>query len=159
MKYIGIDPGLTGAIAWEDERGGAWVSDLPTVIEGRGTGVVKTRLAPRALADLVRYLGLSRAVLERTAARPGQGVSSMFSMGVTRGVILGVFGTFGIQLDEVEPALWKAHFQLLGAEKEASLELARRLFPSAREALARKKDHNRAEALLLARYLKERTQR
>ena len=152
MIYIGIDPGLTGAIAvlWAENQ----VADMPTTVAGKG--VVKREVNGVLLADMLRPFcgtpGSVRVVLERTSAMPGQGVVSMFSMGVSRGVILGVLGALGVPFIDVAPQTWKAHFRLLGADKDASRTLALRRFPELAGYLARKGDHNRAEALLLAVY-------
>ena len=164
MVYIGIDPGLTGALAVVEVVGGssgAEVYDLPTVAAGKG--VVKRELDPAGLARELFRVQIAaghpdaRVVLERTSAMPGQGVASMFSIGVTRGVILGVLGALGLPYQDVAPATWKRHFGLIGADKDMSRRLALQRFPQLAPQLARVKDHNRAEALLLALWLKETT--
>jgi crossover junction endodeoxyribonuclease RuvC len=152
---IGLDPGITGAVAIIDANG-ARVFDLP--VRASGQGIVKRELDAGALAALLDRelpnVGHRRAILERTSARPGQGVASMFSMGVSRGVILGVLAGLAVSCREAPPFAWKKHFRLLGESKAASIALACELFPElAQTRLARVKDHNRAEALLLARYL------
>lgn len=152
--FVGIDPGITGAIGVLFPDGRAEVHDIPTVVSGKGT--VKREIDAHALAGLLDLFIGKRAVLERTSAMPGQGVASMFSMGVSRGVILGVLGALAVPYVEVQPARWKAYFNLLGADKDRSRTIALQLFPECAPQLARKKDHNRAEALLLARYLQER---
>jgi crossover junction endodeoxyribonuclease RuvC len=153
--YIGIDPGLTGAIATNDD---GYVYDIPVVARG---GVVKHEVDAGALAAMLRAIKIAAkatddegctAVLERTSAMPGQGVGSMFSMGDTRGVIRGVLAALEIPYVEVAPSAWKAKLGLTGADKEASRALAKKLYPEMALLLARKKDHNRAEALLLAYY-------
>lgn len=157
MIYLGIDPGLTGAIAVNDHGAGS-VFDIP--VRERG-GFVKTEVDAVALARLLAGIRVAaervdaegcRALLESTTARPGQGVGSMFSMGDTRGTIRGALAGVGIPCTEVLPTIWKAELRLLGLDKDASLALARELFPSLNLGLVRKKDHNRAEALLLAHY-------
>lgn len=156
--YVGIDPGLTGALAVLGAYGDPDVYDLPTVAAGRGT--VKRELCAPVLGGLLTTLLRSwdpaavRVMLERTAAMPGQGVASMFSMGVTRGVLLGVVGALGYPLAEVAPSRWKAAMGLAGADKGASRRAALQRFPGLAATLAREKDHNRAEAVLLALYAK-----
>ena len=155
MNFIGIDPGLTGAIAVLYNET-VEVFDMPTVETGRG--VVKREVDAVELARLLRPhcdLLTTFAALETTAARPGQGVASMFSMGVSRGVVLGVLAALHVTPLAVAPATWKRHFDLLHTDKGASLTEARFLFPSVPHLLARVKDHNRAEALLIAAYLRE----
>lgn len=155
MAYIGIDPGLTGAIALMNEGyADPLVWDMPTVANGKG--VVKYEVDPVGLAHIVEGFvgfGASRVILERTNAMPGQGVASMFSMGVSRGVVLGVLGSMRLPYEEVAPSQWKKHFGLIGADKDMSRRLALQLYPQLAKQLARKKDHNRAEAVLLATYL------
>lgn len=153
--YIGIDPGITGAVGvvLDDSE---FVYDIPTVNVGK-------KKTAREI-DAVGLYGIVRmwhrrynvvACVERTHAMPGQGVTSMFSMGVSRGIVLGVLAGAEVKVVSVEPQAWKKHFGLLKADKEASRALAVELFPGVADKLRLKKHHNRAEALLLARYLQD----
>jgi crossover junction endodeoxyribonuclease RuvC len=159
--FIGFDPGLTGAGAIVHGQS-AVLFDLPTRAFGKGTGKVKAEVDPVGLLgvlviQMTRFPARGarvRAIVERTASRPGQGVASMYSMGFSRGVILGVLAGHGITARDVEPAKWKAAFGLIGAPKEESLRVARELYPFCEHDLRLAKHHNRAEALLLAHYLK-----
>lgn len=152
MTLLAFDPGVTGAFAY---RAGVTlaVHDLPV---RPITGFVKHEIDA---GELARYLDIivrqqpAIALLERTSARPGQGVSSMFSMGVSRGIILGVLAGLNVHVREVEPRAWKAYFGLIGADKNESRSLAGRLYPDMASSLVRMRDHNRAEALLLLKYL------
>lgn len=158
MIYIGIDPGLTGAVAVLRPHSSE-VHDLPTVAAGRGT--VKRELDPQGVLRLLQAASgpdPARAVIERTSAMPGQGVASMFSMGVTRGILLASLAAAGIPYEEVAPATWKRAFNLVGADKDQSRRLALQIFPARATSLARVKDHNRAEALLLAEWLRKRNE-
>lgn len=152
---IGIDPGITGAISviWED---GYAVHDLPTMANGKGGAKVKSKIDGAGLAELLGELGFAFSIetapevyLERVSAMPGQGVSSMFSMGDTFGCIRGVCAALGYRVHIITPQEWKKHFGL-GKDKEVVRAKAIELFPEA--SLARNKDHNRAEALLIAEY-------
>lgn len=150
---IGIDPGLTGAIAVLREGAEPWVRDMPVAVHGKG--FVKQAVALEALADLLEpwsYYTEVSAYLERVNAFPGQGVGSMFSLGMSFWGAAGVLAGLGIRVKLVPPQEWKAHFRL-DKDKERSRALAARLFPSAD--LARKKHHGRAEALLIARWGQE----
>jgi crossover junction endodeoxyribonuclease RuvC len=150
---LAFDPGLTGAVAVRNRIVGVAVWDLPT--RATSSGTVKRELDARELAAML-YL-LSRpavAIVERTHAMPGQGVASMFSMGVTRGVILGVLGALAVESTEVEPRVWKRAYGLT-ADKKSSILKARAMFPSLAPLLMREKDHNRAEALLMLDYLEK----
>jgi crossover junction endodeoxyribonuclease RuvC len=89
--------------------------------------------------------------LERVASMPKQGVASTFRFGRAFGTAIGVIGALKVPLIMVAPAKWKVHFRL-SADKEQSRALALRLFPACAEQFQRKRDHNRAEASLLALY-------
>jgi len=150
---IGIDPGIGGAVAAVDGRGNLlWVEDMPIRDAGK-----KSRKANEidgsALARLLRLhvADIRCAVVEEVHAMPGQGVSSMMSLGDSRGCIRGVLEALGISVERVEPQRWKKSYGLIGAEKDGSRACAIRLYPSCPD-LARKKDHGRAEAILLARF-------
>jgi hypothetical protein len=156
--YIGIDPGLTGAVAFLGDDSGPRVEDIPTVVTGAGT--VKCEVDAHGLAALLGGWEplVRKAVLERTQSMPTQGVATMFSMGVSRGVIKGVLGTLGIPYIEVAPATWKKAYGL-GADKEKARAIAIQRYPALAASLARVKDHNRAEAVLLADWLANSEQR
>ena len=147
---IGIDPGATGAIALLDGEQALRVDDLPTTTTGRSRSVCGA-----LLADLVRdYMDQAgnrpTAVLERVAARPGQGVSSMFAFGRSYGVVEGVVGALGLPLRRVTPQQWKRDARLIGKPKDAARSLAVELFPEIAHRLTRVKDSGRADALLIA---------
>lgn len=129
---IGIDPGLTGAIAWLADGVLTDVCDMPTV--GRGKAGRQTVNAPD-LARLIRehlFIGAAVvAVVEEVAARPGQGVTSMFRFGHSCGAIAGVLGALRIPVVYVTPQRWKRYHGLIGAAKDASRGRAIDLYPSA----------------------------
>lgn len=148
MKILGVDPGsVSGALGLLDDNGENRVFDIPTVKDG---------INGAELARLVQSLAPDVAAVELVGARPHQGLSSTFKFGKAFGMILGVLSTHQIPFVLVTPAKWKGHFHLRGGEdnKEASRELAIRLYPSV-TGLSRKKDQNRAEALLIARWRQE----
>lgn len=152
MLILGIDPGLTGALALLDRQGRVELAEeLPTIQRGGGKGKVRRELDPAGLAHLLRphAASIRLALVEAVASRPGQGVASVFSLGHSLGVIHGTLGTLGIPLHPVAPSTWKKAMGL-GSDKEAARAMAARLFPSI--PLHRKADHNMAEALLLARH-------
>lgn len=148
--FLGIDPGLTGALALLNADSSMHsVEDLPVM--ARGKGRVKNEIDPAALARLLRphAADIKLAVVEQVNSMPGQGVAGVFSMGHTLGCIVGVVQALGIPLRLVPPAVWKRAAGI-SADKNLARSEATRLFPGA--PLERVKDHNRAEALLLARY-------
>lgn len=157
MIVIGIDPGITGAVAAIDEDGNYIdVRDIPVMAKGKGGSKVKNQVNAATLVNILKdftYGGnrdLKAIVyLERVSAMPGQGVSSMFSMGDTFGVCRGVVAAMDIPIEIITPQSWKKYYGL-GSDKEVCRAKAIELYPTA--PLGRKKDHNRAEAILIARY-------
>jgi crossover junction endodeoxyribonuclease RuvC len=143
---LGIDPGaVSAAYALLDDDGSvAQVGDVPVVDR---------------MVDIVGFLAIldaflpSMAIIEKVGAMPRQGVSSTFRFGIGTGLLRGAILAREIPLHEVSPAKWKRHFGL-DSDAEKARALAIRLWPGCK-ALGRKKDHGRAEALLLACYLKE----
>lgn len=160
MNVLGIDPGLTGAMALVDreEMQLRAMRDIPTCAKTNGKG---RQVDPRTLCavvnDLLDYFRLDYVVLERSQPmrKQGrtQGVTSTFSMGHTFGML--EYAVMQLSVPVVFPlaAHWKRAAGLTGKPKEASLTLARQLFPAAQEEfLSRAGDHNRAEAMLMAVY-------
>lgn len=154
MIYLGIDPGLSGAVMRFDSDTGlpSYVCDMP-VFEING----KRRLDLQTLAcaldtanALFRYRGL-KAVIEEPNAMPGQGVSSMFKFGFCCGATQGIVAAFEIPVTLVRPNIWKRALGLT-ADKDSARMMASRLWPQCAGLWARKKDDGRAEAALLAWY-------
>lgn len=142
---LGIDPGLTGGIAFLFPAWGRVAAeDVPLA----GGEVDVDTLAAR-----LRQMAPTVAVIERVHSMPKQGVSSTFKFGMAYGALRAVVAAMQIPTHLVTPQAWKRHFRL-GADKEESRELALRLWPGERSdgAFRRKKDHGRAEAALIARY-------
>ena len=154
MITIGVDPGLTGAIGVLQDGVFIAVEDMPTVLKGAGS--VKREVSPAGLIAVLRSsvppADNVAAVIERVNAMPGQGVSSVFSLGDSFGTARAALAVARVELHYVAPATWKKHFKL-SSDKEQSRALAQRLFPLA--PLHLKKHDGRAEALLLARWLHE----
>ena len=152
MLTLGIDPGLTGAAALLDVTGECvLLADLP-IIRDKSLAWVDGQQLQSMLLDAIGGRQC-RAVVERVSAMPRQGVASSFGFGVGFGSILSVLQTLLLPLELVTPAQWKRAMRLT-AEKRASLDKARLLFPSAELHLA--KHDGRAEALLLAYWRHER---
>lgn len=156
---IGIDPGLSGAMALMGAAGLLAVHDIPVMAKGKGAGKVKNEINAAGLNVLLKEWANGSAddvlvVIERVSSMPGQGVASMMSLGDTVGCIRGVVAARGYPVHWVTPQSWKKHFGLVAGKDVDGKELARakaiQAYPEAD--LARKKDHNRAEAILIARY-------
>lgn len=154
MITIGIDPGLSGAIGILKNGVYLAVEDMPIV--AKGSGAVKNEVDPAGLAAILRmYSPADEAVsvvLERVNAMPGQGSSSIFSLGDSFGCARSVVAACRFELTYVTPVQWKKHFKLT-SDKELGRALAVRTFPDA--PLNLKKHADRAEALLMARWLYE----
>ena len=157
MKFIlGIDPGLTGAIAFLDENGKfIAVHDMPVMPNGKAKARIKQQVNAAALVAIMRdaqtYTTLFlTAYLEQVSARPGEGVSSSFSFGDSFGTVRGVLAALGIPMTMVQPHAWKKHFGLLRLDKDYSRTKAQQLYPCA--PLELKKHGGRAEALLIGAY-------
>jgi crossover junction endodeoxyribonuclease RuvC len=168
MKYIGIDPGLSGAVGVIDEdiRGDPKIGylvevfDTPTM-EVESNGKVRSKYNLIGMADLLNYVYESRGmaeryvtvILEAVHSMPKQGVASSFTFGEGLGIWKGIIAARGFSLELPSPQRWKkAMMTDMGKDKDASRLKAIQLFPSMASQLARKKDDGRAEALLLAEY-------
>lgn len=156
MNYIGIDPGLTGAMGWLNGKGEFIdVLDLPTEPNGKASGKIKRRISANLLNSIIENIRLTYddiLLIEEVHGMPNQNSSTVFSLGDTFGVCRAIVELLDISHGLVSPNKWKKYFNI-GKDKAKSLELARKLFPKA--PLGRQKDHNRAEALLIARYAYE----
>lgn len=159
--HIGIDPGLTGAIAVIDGLKLLALHDMPVMTKPGGGAKVKNQIDPMGLAEVLRDIALQHevegVVLEQVSTMPKQGVASNASLMHSFGIIEGVVAWLKVPTLLVKPQQWKKaaglqmSSQLTDSQKKsASLALARRLFPGA--SLDRVKDHGRAEALLIAYY-------
>jgi crossover junction endodeoxyribonuclease RuvC len=147
---LGVDPGIHGGlaiVAINESAAPQLVAaiDIPTV----GVGA-KERVDAIALRAWLATHQPQHALIERAQAMPKQGASSGFKYGRAVGAIEGVIACCEIPLTIVEPAQWKRFHALRGGDKEAGRQRALQLFPSAHALLARKKDHGRAEAALIA---------
>jgi crossover junction endodeoxyribonuclease RuvC len=94
-------------------------------------------------------------VVEQVNAMPGQGVTSMFNFGQTFGAIKGVCAALGLPIFFVRPSKWKKHFELINSSKDSSRTKAIEMYPSLSDNLARKKDVNKSDAILIARFYSE----
>ena len=152
MLTLGIDPGMTGAVAMLDAGGIIeLLADLPCISSLSLKwidGAALQSLLLEAIADRP-----CRAVIERVSAMPRQGLASSFQFGVGFGSILGVLQTLQLPIELITPAVWKRGVGVT-ADKKSSLHAARLRFPTADLKLA--KHDGRAEALLLATYAQSR---
>ena len=143
---LGIDPGISGALAWVSDDGHLLSAmDMPT-LEVNG----KAKVNPHILASELNFRKPKIVVIEEVGAMPGQGVTSMFNFGYSAGILLGICAGLGIPTVFYRPAVWKRQAGV-PTDKGAARQMAQRLWPGSR-AFDRVKDHGRAEAALLARW-------
>ena len=156
MKIIGIDPGLNGAIAVLQDLKVKEIFDVPVMPEGKKN---KRQLNSAQLVKLLKD-NISKneevaIVVEQVNAMPGQGVTSMFNFGQTFGAIKGICAALGYPIFFVRPAKWKKHFELINSSKDASRTKAIEMYPSLSDNLSKKKDVNKSDAILIARFYSE----
>lgn len=158
---IGIDPGVTGAIAvLDDELNLLAVFDMPVMLSGKTQQVNAAALAKnlvsyqsyQVITELKNHAPI-RIFLEQVNAMPGQGVTSMFNFGTSYGIIIGVCSALAYPLFLVRPNLWKKRAGLLNKPKDAARGLAQQVYPETD--LSLKKHIGRADAILIARFGEE----
>ena len=156
MRIFGIDPGLSGALAILDKKKIFEVIDLPTMSDGKKN---KKQLNSAHLSKYIQTniidLNKSAVVVEQVNAMPGQGVTSMFNFGQTFGAIKGICATLNLPIYFVRPSKWKKHFELINSSKDASRTKAIEMYPTFANHLSKKKDVNKSDAILIARYFSE----
>jgi len=151
MIIAGIDPGKTGALAITYPDGAVQVFDVPT-IKLRGKEVPAWHEWQKSWSMAFTFAAPDLVVIEDVSARPGQGVTSMFTFGRTLGFAHALAVGCGASVQTVTPSVWKGKLGLLNSNKGASREKATGLYPKAAPKLGRVKDDGRAEAILLAHY-------
>ena len=156
MRIIGIDPGLSGAIAILDDSKIKELFDMPVMPDGKkNKRQLNSALLVKLINDNIKNLENTVMVVEQVNAMPGQGVTSMFNFGQTFGAIKGICAALGLPIFFVRPAKWKKHFELINSSKDASRTKAIEMYPSISEQLSKKKDVNKSDAILIARYYSE----
>ena len=156
MKIVGIDPGLSGAIAILENNKVLSIFEIPVMSEGKKN---KRQLNSAQLVKLLKD-NISKneevsVVVEQVNAMPGQGVTSMFNFGQTFGAIKGISATLKLPIFFARPSKWKKHFELINSSKDASRTKAIEMYPSFAEKLSKKKDVNKSDAILIARFFSE----
>ncbi len=155
MRIIGIDPGLSGGIAILDDLKIFDLFDMPIMSEGKKN---KNQLNSAQLVNIIKkhiISGNTFVIVEQVSAMPGQGVTSMFNFGQTFGSIKGICAALNLPIFYVRPAKWKKHFELINSSKDASRTKVIEMYPSISGRLSRKKDVNKADAILIARYFRD----
>ena len=155
MLIIGIDPGISGAICFFKNGEVKEILDMPTMAEGKKN---KRQInGPQIYNEISkRITNISKkevvVVIEQVSAMPGQGVTSMFNFGQSFGVLKGICSAMQLSMHFVRPAKWKKYFNLIKTEKDASRTKVIEIFPYISSQLSRKKDSNKADAILIASF-------
>jgi crossover junction endodeoxyribonuclease RuvC len=158
MLIIGIDPGISGSICFLQDGKIVDVVEMPTMTEGKknkkqvnGSQIVNEILEKIKELDKREI----KVVIEQVSAMPGQGVTSMFNFGQSFGILKGICSAMQLPMYFVRPAKWKKYFNLINSEKDASRTRAIEIFPYFSSQLSRKKDSNKADAILIASFYYE----
>ena len=153
MKIIGIDPGLSGAIVILENNKVLNIFEMPVMSEGKkNKRQLNSAQLVKLLKDNISENEEVSVVVEQVNAMPGQGVTSMFNFGQTFGAIKGVCAALGFPIFFVRPSKWKKHFELINSSKDSSRTKAIEMYPSLSDNLAKKKDVNKSDAILIARF-------
>ena len=155
MYIIGIDPGISGAICFFENGDILDVIDMPSMAEGKkNKKQVNSAQIYNEISSRIKNIPKNNisVVIEQVSAMPGQGVTSMFNFGQSFGVLKGICASMQLSLFFVRPAKWKKYFNLIKTEKEASRTKVIEIFPQISGKLSKKKDVNKADAILIASF-------
>ncbi len=158
MLIIGIDPGISGSICFFQDGIIIDVVDMPTMAEGKkNKKQVNGSQIFNEITERIKKIDKKniKVVIEQVSAMPGQGVTSMFNFGQSFGILKGICSAMSLPVYYVRPAKWKKYFNLINSEKDASRARAIEIFPYFSAHLSRKKDSNKADAILIASFFFE----
>ena len=155
MLIISIDPGINGAICFFENGEVKDVLEMPTMAEGKkNKRQVNGRQMYNELSSRIKAYNTQNinVIVEQVSAMPGQGVTSMFNFGQSFGVIKGICAAMQLPIFFVRPTKWKKHFELINSQKDASRTKVIEMFPKISSILSKKKDSNKADAILIASF-------
>ena len=158
MLIIGIDPGIKGAICILKDGKILDVFDMPIMPVGKKN---KSQVNGSQIYNEIQKAIIDedkkdiKVVIEQVSAMPGQGVTSMFNFGQSFGILKGICSAMHLPVYYVRPAKWKKYFNLINSEKDASRTRAIEIFPYFSSQLSKKKDNNKADAILIASFFYE----
>ena len=158
MLIIGIDPGISGSICFLDNGEILDVIEMPIMTDGKkNKKQVNGSQVYNEVTKRIKQFEKNqiRVVIEHVSAMPGQGVTSMFNFGQSFGILKGICTAMQLPMYFVRPTKWKKYFNLLNSEKDASRTRAIEIFPYFSSQLSRKKDSNKADAILIASFYHE----
>ena len=158
MLLIGIDPGISGSICFFEDGKILEVLDMPIMVDGKKNK--KQVNGAQIYNEILKRINKSekekiRVIIEQVSAMPGQGVTSMFNFGQSFGILKGICSAMQLPMYFVRPAKWKKYFGLINSEKDASRTKAIEMFPYFSSQLSKKKDSNKADAILIASFYHE----
>ena len=155
MFIIGIDPGISGAICFFEQGEVKDIIEMPSMADGKKNkrqingpqifNEIESRIKDKSKTNI-------SVVVEQVSAMPGQGVTSMFNFGQSFGVVKGICSAMQLSMHFVRPAKWKKYFGLIKSEKDASRTKVIEIFPYISSKLSKKKDSNKADAVLIASF-------
>ena len=158
MLIIGIDPGISGSICFFENGKIQDAIEMPTMTEGKKNKkqVNGSQIYNEISNRIANYDKKNvKVIIEQVSAMPGQGVTSMFNFGQSFGILKGICSAMQLSMYFVRPAKWKKYFNLINSEKDASRTRAIEIFPYFSSNLSKKKDGNKADAILIASYYYE----
>ena len=158
MLIIGIDPGITGAICFFEDRKIIDLVEMPNMAVGKKNKrqVNGAQVYNEILKRIKNYNKKDiKVVIEQVSAMPGQGVTSMFNFGQSFGVLKGICSAMQLPMYFVRPAKWKKYYNLINSKKDASRTKVIEIFPYISPQLSKKKDSNKADAILIASFFYE----
>jgi len=158
MLIIGIDPGISGSICFFEDGKIIDIIEMPSMAEGKkNKKQVNGSQIYNEINSRIKKLNKQeiKVVIEQVSAMPGQGVTSMFNFGQSFGVLKGICSAMELPMYFIRPAKWKKYFNLINSEKDASRTKAIQIFPYISSQLSKKKDSNKADAILLASFFFE----
>ena len=157
MLIIGIDPGISGSICFFEDGKILEVIEMPVMTEGKKNKkqVNGAQIYNEFLKKINGKDDEIRVVIEQVSAMPGQGVTSMFNFGQSFGILKGICSAMQLPVFFVRPARWKKYFNLINSQKDASRTRAIEIFPYFSPQLSKKKDSNKADAILIASFYYE----
>jgi len=157
MLIIGIDPGISGSICFFKDGRILEVIEMPVMTEGKKNKkqVNGAQIYNEFLKRINKKEDEIRVVIEQVSAMPGQGVTSMFNFGQSFGILKGICSAMQLPMFFVRPAKWKKYFNLINSQKDASRARAIEIFPYFSTQLSKKKDSNKADAILIASFYYE----
>jgi len=157
MLIIGIDPGISGSICFFEDGKVLEVIEMPVMTEGKKNKkqVNGAQIYNEFLKRINNKGDQTRVVIEQVSAMPGQGVTSMFNFGQSYGILKGICSAMQLPMFFVRPTKWKKYFNLINSQKDASRTRAIEIFPYFSTQLSKKKDSNKADAILIASFYYE----